>query len=702
MGQPTLAIKPFRSDHMATLDFGFRYGKVDREMVSTFKAMIPQATYNFNKCVWLVVLADRESVMALREFTQQYPFTGDSLFLEELAERLPHRRSPYQAEYVDGVVRLKFPYNLELNQDLAKVQGAKYSGSAWDVVLTIDACQNLLPLLQKYGFSYNAAVTGAIATALGEELDAVQASAAVAAELSADLAQRLKMQPYPFQAAGILFAMKRERCFIADEPGLGKTLQAIGAVEGLKAYRTLVIVPNSLRINWIQEFRRAVPHRSVATLYSGRKKPLPVTVNGVTEMIPVNTHAADVIIINYDQVKKYEDYLRSMHFQSVILDESHYIKSPTTKRNKAVQAVVQNIPYRFALTGTVILNAPWELPTQLQAIGRINDFGGITRFKTDWLKGRLVVQQDTRTGKERRYLEYEKPDPKNSETVRRLHALNERLKPFMIRRYKRDVYKELPPKTRTVVPMDISNESEYRLAEYDFIRWLREETARTFKLSLLDLMAYDFAEQKEMLKLAQSEAVGRALKAQALRRIQALRQLAVKGKMKEAVEWIENFLESGEKLVVYAVHRDIQKALTDKFPGCARLSGEDSILVRKANEDRFQTDPDCKLIVCSISAAAEGITLTAASNLMILELPWTPGKCEQVENRIDRIGQTMPCTVYYALAADTIDEWLANKVEEKRVVVNAVTNGEDSDEDMSRTLLDEMILQLVAMDRKVR
>jgi SWI/SNF-related matrix-associated actin-dependent regulator of chromatin subfamily A-like protein 1 len=694
MATPTFSFKQVRSDQMAMLDMGFRYGKIDREMVSDLKRKLPQATYNFNKCLWLVVLTDKEGAMALQQFTQAHGFEGDSIFLDGLVDKLPHRISPYQAEYVDGVVRLKYPFNSDLNRELAGVQGAKWSGSTWDVVLTIDACQKLLGILQKYQFAYKVDVTGAIAKALGEELNAVQAASATSAELPADLAKRLKMEPYPFQNAGIKFAMERERCFIADEPGLGKTLQAIGAVEGLKAYRVLVIVPNSLRIQWIQEFRRAVPHRSVATLYSGRKKPLPVMVNGVIEMIPVNTHAADVIIINYDQVKKYEDYLRSMHFQAVILDESHYIKSPTTKRNKAVQAVVQNIAYRFALTGTVILNAPWELPTQLQAIGRINDFGGVTRFRTDWLKATRVVLSNGAS-----YTKYD-TDMKNQETMKRLHALNDRLRPFMIRRYKRDVCKELPAKTRTVIPMEISNETEYRLAEYDFIKWLKGEVARTFKVSILDFLAMDMGEQQEMLREAQADAAGRALKALALRRIQALRKLAVKGKMRDAIEWIKDFLETGEKLVVYAIHKDIQKELFDAFPGCARLSGEDNILVRKENEDRFQTDPECKLIVCSISAAAEGITLTAASNLLICELPWTPGKCDQVENRIDRIGQTQPCTCYYALAADTIDEWLATKVEEKRIVVSAVTEGADAENAMARSLLDEMIIQLAAMDRK--
>jgi SWI/SNF-related matrix-associated actin-dependent regulator 1 of chromatin subfamily A len=679
---------------LARVDFQLKYGKRDDALLHSFKESFPGATFNWSKFHWIVTLSDQETAETLLRFSQERGWTMDFEQLEHLVMQLPRRKSEYLATYEDSVVRLRYPYNVDLNAELSTVQGARFNrdARAWDVVLTVDACTKLLPLFAKYQFAYSVEVTQAIAQAYGTEQQAIKDSAAITAELPQDLLGRLGIEPYPFQRAGIKFAMERQRCIIADQPGLGKTLQAIGAVEGLNAYRVLCIVPNSMRLTWIAEWRRACPHRKVVTMYGTRKAPLPVTVNGVVEYVQVNTHAGDVIVINYDQVKKFKEYLMSMHFQAVILDESHYIKSDKTQRTQAVLEVVQNIAYRFLLTGTPVLNAPWELPTQLQAAGRIADFGGITRFKREWLQGRLVSY------KGRTWMEYDQNDADKA-YYERLNQLNERLRPFMIRRYKKDVYRELPDKTRAVVQTDISNEREYRLAEQDLIAWVKKQVAETFQLDLMQLLALDVDEQRYLLELHQNEAATRALKNYALRRIQALRQLAVEGKLEESIAWIKSFLESGEKLVVYAIHRKIQAALYEAFPDAAVLRGDDSILVRKQNELRFQNDPNCKLIIASIAAAAEGITLTAASDLAILEMPWTPGKCTQIEDRIHRISQTRGSTIHYLLAGNTIDQWLAAKVEAKRKVVDAVVEGSDADRVMEGSILDEMMLSLIGMGK---
>jgi SWI/SNF-related matrix-associated actin-dependent regulator 1 of chromatin subfamily A len=686
---------------LARVDFQLKYGKRDDALLAEFKASFPGATFNWSKFHWIVTLNCQETAETLLRFAHGRGWTTDFEQLEHLVTQLPRRQSEYVATYEDSVVRLRYPYNLDLNGELSFVQGARFNRDerAWDVVLTVDACTKLMPLFAKYQFTYSPEVTQAIAQAYGIEQQAIKDSSAIDAVLPEELTARLGVELYPFQRAGAKFAMERKRVIIADQPGLGKTLEAIAAVEGLNAYRVLCIVPNSMRLTWIAEWRRACPHRKVVTMYGKRKAPLPVTVNGKVENIQVNTHAGDVIIINYDQVKRFKNNLKRMHFQAVILDESHYIKSDKTLRTQAVLEVVQDIEYRFLLTGTPVLNAPWELPTQLQAAGRIADFGGITRFKRDWLQGRLVTMLDRRTGKERKYMEYGTPDTDDN-YYEHLNQLNERLRPFMIRRYKKDVFTELPDKTRAVVQTEISNERDYRLAEQDLIAWVKQMVADTFELDIMQLLALDVDEQRHLLEIHQSEAATRALKNYALRRIQALRQLAVEGKLEESIAWIKSFLESGEKLVIYAIHRKVQAALYAAFPDAAVLRGDDSILVRKQNELRFQNDPNCKLIIASVSAAAEGITLTAASDLAILEMPWTPGKCTQVEDRIHRIGQTRGSTIHYLLAGNTIDQWLAAKVEAKRKIVDSVTEGADAERVFEGSILDEMMVQLLGMAGK--
>jgi len=190
--------------------------------------------------------------------------------------------------------------------------------------------------------------------------------------------------------------------------------------------------------------------------------------------------------------------------------------------------------------------------------------------------------------------------------------------------------------------------------------------------SLADL---DPDAQQEAVSAHARDAEMRARRAEALVRIGTLRQLCARGKLAAVKEWVENFLASGDKLVLFAHHVDVQQALFDAFPNAARLFGEDDATTRQANIDRFQSDPDCRLIVCSLVAGGVGVTLTAASNVAFVELSWTPAAMEQAEDRVHRIGQHDAVTAWYFLAEETIDEWMYDLLESKRQVIDHVIDG---------------------------
>jgi SNF2 family DNA or RNA helicase len=356
--------------------------------------------------------------------------------------------------------------------------------------------------------------------------------------------------------------------------------------------------------------------------------------------------SADVTVVNYDIVAARLEALAGLEPRAVVLDESHYCKNPGAKRTQAVQRLARSMAgdgLVLALSGTPVMNRPPELIAQLRILGRLADFGTGAEFGA----------------------RFRGPD-----AHQRLHW-HLRARCF-VRRLKADVLPQLPPKTRSIVPVELDNESEYRLAERDVVAWLRSQP--------LDLHELDAR-------------VAAALRAERLVRLGALKRLAARGKLRAALPWIHDFLSSGERLVVFARHREIQAAVLERFPGALHILGQDSAGARDGALQAFQAQDGAanQLIVCSLEVAGQGLTLTRASNVAFLELDWTPARHDQAEDRCHRIGQHDAVTAWYLLAADTIDETIATLLERKRAVIGAVTDGRPDDE---ATVLDALVEEL--------
>ncbi|HEY2536208.1 MAG TPA: DEAD/DEAH box helicase [Solirubrobacteraceae bacterium] len=435
----------------------------------------------------------------------------------------------------------------------------------------------------------------------------------------------------PFQAAGVNYLLTQRRAFLADEQGLGKTIEALAALHADDAFPAVVLCPASLKLNWLAEIARWLPQRSARALTGtgiDRRKAA-----GPTATEP----AVDITVVNYDIVAARLDELRALAPRALVLDESHYCKNAGAKRTKATQQLASALPRDglvLALTGTPVMNRPTELISQLRIIGRLGDFGSGAQFGERF---------------------------RGADAHLRLHW-HLRARCF-VRRLKVDVLPQLPPKTRSVVPIELDNEYEYRFAERDVIAWLRSQP--------LDLRRLDAK-------------VAAALRAERLVRLNALKLLAARGKLHAALAWIHDFCTSGERLVVFAKHREIQRAVLERFPRALHILGEDTHAARDASLREFQA-PDGgaenQLIVCSIEVAGQGLTLTRASNVVFLELDWTPAKHDQAEDRCHRIGQQDAVNATYLLAAGTIDETIATLLERKRAVIGAVTDGREQDEE---------------------
>jgi len=185
------------------------------------------------------------------------------------------------------------------------------------------------------------------------------------------------------------------------------------------------------------------------------------------------------------------------------------------------------------------------------------------------------------------------------------------------------------------------------------------------------------------------DAALRAQNAEAIQKIEALKQIAVKGKLKGAIEWIKDFLESDRKLVIATTHTFVIDALFAAFPGISlKLDGSTSPNKRQEVVDSFQNDPIYKLFITNIKAGGVGITLTAASDELILELGWNPKIMDQMMDRVHRIGQTRGVNIYYLLALATIEEKIAELLDKKRKIIDGVIDGVETEQE---SLLGELM-----------
>lgn len=437
---------------------------------------------------------------------------------------------------------------------------------------------------------------------------------------------------FPYQKDGVAFIESRNgRALLGDEMGLGKTIQALAWLELHPEKRPAIIVcPAHLKINWAREAEAGLSKPDVEILQG--KTPYQVK--------------KDIVIINYDILSSWVEELQKSNPQVLIFDEGHYIKSNKAQRTKAVKKLAKKIPHVIALSGTPIVNRPIESWNILQVINK-TVFPNYMEFARTYCDAK------------HNGFGWDFSGASNKEKLHQILTDT-----VMIRRKKADVLPELPDKLFSFIPMEMDNEKEYFKAEMNFIRFLKDTKGE--------------------------EAAQKAGQAEHLVKIEALKQLAVKGKMKQAIQWIRDFLETnGNKLVVFAVHKVVVDALMEEFKDITvKVDGSLSGTQRDESVQAFQNNPDVKLFVGNIQAAGTGLTLTAASAVAFLELPWTPGELIQAEDRCHRIGQKDTVNIYYLLADNTIEAEIATLLDEKKKVLEAILDGKEVEETQ---LLTELI-----------
>ena len=452
----------------------------------------------------------------------------------------------------------------------------------------------------------------------------------------------LKIQPYPYQLKGIARGLELKRFMNCDEPGLGKTLQSIATINLADAFPCLVICPSSLKINWLREWEKFTDKKAMILTDKVRD----------TWTFFFQTGMHQVFIVNYESLKKYfvqrikkaegwtlrdVEFRNSINlFKSVIIDESHRCKSASTQQAKFCKGICTGKEWVIELTGTPVVNRPKDLIPQLAILNRMQDFGGYKPFVNRYCSG----QREASNLKELNFNHWQY---------------------CMFRREKSLVLTDLPDKIRQVNTCEITNRKEYMDAERDLIMYLQK------------------------YKDADDDKIEKALRGEVMVRINILRQISARGKVRDVIEFVKDFRENGKKIILFCSLHEVVDQLKRYFPTAVSVTGRESPDMKQRAVDAFQNNPKVDIIICSIKAAGVGLTLTASSNVAFVEFPWTYADCCQCEDRAHRIGQKDSVTCYYFLGRRTIDEKVYRIIQEKKNIANAVTG---STEDIEENIVD--------------
>ena len=423
----------------------------------------------------------------------------------------------------------------------------------------------------------------------------------------------------PHQREGVAFILDRQYCcLLADEMGLGKTLTSIAAAQFLPG-RVLVVCPASARAVWRQE---------VAAWTTERAR---VLAPGDDPEEFLRTDAGEkYVVVAYSGLAKFGDALSRIPFDLVVLDESHYVKSRQAQRTRLVEEKLRRIPRRLILSGTPVMNEPKEIRTQLAFIhpDEWSDTAWFNRrFQTPWKNGTADVRQAV------------------------LARLRDYLEGVMLRREKRQALPDLPEKHLRVTRLPLPPEMRraYDAQEDDF---------------------RDYVQDNEETALAGGMAATAG-------HLEALKQTALVGKLPMILDAVKRMLEAGEKVVLFCHYREPIRAIAqDLAPyGVVTLTGSSSAEERGESVKRFQEDRRIRVFVGQTVAAGVAVTLTAARHAVFCDLEWNPALHRQAMDRIHRKTQTKDVEVHFFLAEDTIEEDIAEVLEEKTQMMDQLLEG---------------------------
>ena len=458
----------------------------------------------------------------------------------------------------------------------------------------------------------------------------------------------------PHQGQLVAAADAGHRTFLlADEPGLGKTAEALLAAEAANAYPLLVVVPSVVKTNWAREAARWTPHRP-ATVVQGDGE----TVDGF----------ADIVVLNYEVLDRHVGWLGDFGFRGMVVDEAHFIKNKTSQRSQHVLALSERIrsrtarPLLMALTGTPLINDIDDFRAIWQFLGWIDDSKPLGEL-ADALEDTGLTPAD-----------------RGFYTAARQCVIDLGI----VRRRKLDVAADIPARRiadlpveldGTGRPVDPGGRAGPRPPDGGAVR---DERSRTDPPTLrVEGIDHDLVRRVARAELKD------ATTAQSGENVFTMMRRIGQAKAELAADYAAQLARSTGKVVFFAKHIDVMDAAEETFARqgvrFSSIRGDQTPKARQANIDAFVNDPDVAVAVCSLTAAGVGLNLQVASNIVLAELSWTDAEQTQAIDRSHRIGQAEPVTAWRIIAAQTIDTRIAELIDSKAGLAARALDGSDEE-----------------------
>ena len=463
--------------------------------------------------------------------------------------------------------------------------------------------------------------------------------------------QGIKGDLYPYQRVGVEFlANSNGRAMLFDSPGVGKSLQALSYVLYSNKQKVLVICPASVKYSWENEITKWTEIDCLI-------------IDANTEPSDIVNHSARIFVINYDLLKKFSRQLALIKFDCLIGDEATYFKNSQAQRSKMVIDIARRIPSVIFLTGTPILSRPAEMFNMLHIIDPLH-WNNKFAFETKYCNG---------------HKGYWGWDAKGASN---LDELKELINKYYLRRTKKDVLKELPPKVYgdKIIKLPPEYQAEYDLAFDEFSTYLEKYKDKDIE---------DYGSKG----------------AEMLARLSALRQITTNGKIEVAKELIEESVdEDEEKVLVFSCYNRPLLELKEHF-GNKAVMIIGSVNERERNDAiyRFQNDPKIKVFLGGMNSAGVGITLTAASTVYFIDQSWSPADHDQAADRVHRPGQVADkVQIFQIYAKGTIDSYMREILHKKdRIFKSIIEDGAPEPYIDSKSFQKEIIKMMKQKKRPV-
>jgi superfamily II DNA or RNA helicase len=472
----------------------------------------------------------------------------------------------------------------------------------------------------------------------------------------------------PHQAEVVAAAASGHRTFLlADEPGLGKTAQALLAAEAAGAYPLLAVVPNVVKTNWAREAGLWTPTRS-ATVVHGDGHSVDAF--------------SDVVVVNYEVLDRHVGWLGTFGFRGMVVDEAHFIKNKSSQRSQHVLALSQRIrsrtvrPLLMALTGTPLINDIEDFLAIWEFLGWIDD-----EEPGDVLMAALERNELTPA------------DPGFYPAARTaVIGLG------VVRRRKVDVAADIPARRIADLPVELEGAlgRSVREAERALTRRLvkRYESALAARDPGVVVTGIDHELVRRVATWERQDSDDTKTEDNVFTMMRRIGQ----AKAGLAADYAAQLARNVGKVVLFAKHVDVmdeaEKTFAQRGLGYTSIRGDQTPRARQKAIDAFTNDPDVAVVVCSLLAAGVGLNLQVSSNVVLAELSWTDAEQTQAIDRVHRIGQDQPVTAWRIIAAQTIDARIAELIDSKAGLAARALDG--SDEQVSSSV-DVQLEALVAL-----